>query len=228
MSTQYLDLPIGSLASSTRIGLAATALNWSEATPDALQIHNDYVLLLSDRLGSALAKTADHPAASALQASLSRLSDEAWLRLITSPRCTYMLLWPSRHETSAVLTFLAEAAEIENLRTASDERASVATEYPGPPARWSVLGDGWEGSDGSFVRGPYLERFPPMDVASPHALAIDLEGVDDQTHAPRQPLTFSEVHPVLDRLAETRDRIAATNLELMAFCAIFTKVLVLQ
>jgi HEXXH motif-containing protein len=70
--------------------------------------------------------------------------------------------------------------------------------------------------------------FPPIDVASPHALAIDLEGVTDEATEPRRPLDKPVLERVLGALADTRDRIESTNPDILEFVNAFTKVLVLQ
>jgi len=228
MSIQYLDLPVGAESGGARISLAAEVLNWSDSISKALATHSDYILLLSDRLGTILASLGADPAAARLQAALATLPDDRWLRLLSSPRSSYMLLWPSRHDSSSVIAFLADAAEVEIRRQENGAEVGVTSDYPGSEARWSALGDGWLGADVLFMSGPSLKDFSPIDVASPHALAIDLEGVDDKAEAPRRPLASSEVQTILDRLSETRDRMGDTNQELLDFVVTFTKVLVLQ
>lgn len=227
MSSYYLDLPVGT-ANGNRIITAGEVLSWSGATSEAFGIHRDYVLLLGERLGAILATVGGSAIENRLRSALDELSDDAWVRLVSSPRSSYMLLWPSRHEAAATASFLADAAEVELARAGSVSASGNDAGEPGNEARWSALGDGWLDKDGQFVATPTIANFAPIDVASPHALSIDLEGAVDTTADPRQPLSISDVSTVLARLVDVQERLATTNQELLDFVATFTKVLVLQ
>jgi len=226
MSRPWLDAPVGA-GGEDRIATAADVLRWSVPAPGTQEILRDYVLLLGDRLGATMAALPD-PGAEQLKAAMMALPDEAWMRLVTSPRCSYQLLWPSRHEAPAVAAFLEAASKVELARTAEPGSCDSSGQFPASEVPWSVLGDGWLGPDGQFVRGPAIENFAPIDFASPHALAIDLEGAVDVTTAPRPPLAHPEIEAVLSQLIDARERLAATGAGLLSFVVTFTKVLVLQ
>jgi HEXXH motif-containing protein len=201
-------------------------LRWQAASVDAARVHEEYVLLLGDRLRAILATTHDEPLTASVKQALSSLPRAAWMRFVTAPQVSYRLLWPSRHEGAPTLQFLAAALLVE---LAGNRPGDVpAKALPGRDALWSVLGDGWLDGDGEFVAGPALSAFPPMDAGSPHALAIDLEGLTDEVRDARAPYDSGQVGRLLRELAGVRDALAANLPDVLEFVTTFTKVLVLQ
>lgn len=224
MIAATLDMPVAAVERGTRIFLAADVLQWDGATGD--EIHGDFVLLLGEQLGAILA--AGPPDRSQLlRDALAALTDTGWARLITAPRASYHLLWPSRHSAAESTEFLLNAALIEQAR----ERGPAGPEttgFPGDDQRWSALGDGWLDVDGRFVAGVAIDRFPPIDFASPHALAIDIEGEVDEVDDQRVPIEAAQRDALVVRFNDVRDRLTATDPALSRFVHAFTKVLVPQ
>ncbi|WP_158298686.1 aKG-HExxH-type peptide beta-hydroxylase [Sphingomonas psychrotolerans] len=199
-------------------------LDWNGAS--GAQIHRDYVLFLADQLGVALAQV-PKPVADRLRGALDTLPDQNWLRLVTAPRITYRLLWPSRHSAADIADALGAALAVEKARA----NAGAATDKafsPPPQTLWSAVGDGWLGPDGGFVAGPALPGLPPLDFFSPHALAIDIDGEIDEVDVPRSPYPSAETRQILSLLSDVRERLVTTNPRIAGFVEAFTKSLVLQ
>ena len=140
MTAIVLDLPVGTQVGGARIAMAAAVLDWDEAS--GKDIHRDFVLLLGDRLGAVLSVLPD-ARGDRLKESLAALPDEGWLRLLTSPRASYQLLWPSRHSPVDIAEFLENAIAAEQARARSMGVAAVTKIYPTDDKRWSALGDGY-------------------------------------------------------------------------------------
>jgi len=224
MSTVPVDLPVGGGHEAIGIKAMPEVLSW-RTSADAGRVHQEYVLLLGDRLGSVLALAHDHPAVEPLTRGLEALSAGAWMRILTAPQVSYRLLWPSRHDPGPIVEFLGAGVEVELARERSVTEAGEAAR---PDAVWSVLGDGWLDGDGRFVSGPALGGLPSMDAGSPHALAIDLEGVTDEVFEARARYDSREVGRVLAHLADVREEMTPIAPDVLEFVVAFTKVLVLQ
>lgn len=224
MTAPCLDLPVGAVAGAKRIYEAAEVLDWQGAS--GAQIQREYVLFVADQLGVALAQV-PKAVADELRSALDTLPDQNWLRLVTAPRITYQLLWPSRHSAADVADALGAALAVERARGDADSVTDEALSPP-PQTLWSVVGDGWLGREGNFVAGPALPGLPALDFFSPHALAIDIEGQIDEVNVPRLPYSPAETRHILSLLSEVRESLAATNAGIAGFVEAFTKSLVLQ
>lgn len=224
MNAACLNVPVGVMPDAKRIFHAVEVLDWDAATGN--QIHQDYVLLLADRLGFTLARVAT-PLAEALRSELELLPDDSWLRIVTAPRITYLLLWPARHSAEEAADAIAKAILVEKARTGA---GAITPNMSTPPTQttWSAVGDGWLGHDGGFVAGPALDGMPPLDFFSPHALSIDIEGEIDEVDTPRSPYRPAQANDILVLLKDVRERLVATNLRIAEFVELFTKSLVLQ
>ncbi|SDS40955.1 aKG-HExxH-type peptide beta-hydroxylase [Actinoplanes derwentensis] len=220
-----LDLPVGTGYRTEGIAAMPAVLQWGSGSIEAARVHREYAVLLGDRLGTMLAAARSHPRAQALGEGLSALSSRAWLRVLTAPQVSYRLLWPARHEPDGTVDFLADAVEVELSR----ERAAPAPgTVSGGKTAWSVLGDGWRDATGQFVAGPALPGLPPLDIGSPHALAIDLEGVTDEVVQARTSHQPAEIDRLLAQLTDVRDALATSAPDILEFVVAFTKVLILQ
>jgi HEXXH motif-containing protein len=228
MSPAPVDLPVGGDHEALGLVEMPGVLSWQSEGQEAARVQREYVLLLGERLGAVMASASDRGASAALAQRLAELPGPEWMRLVMAPRVSYRLLWPSRHDPDSVVTFLLGAAGVERSRVEASGARGRAVELPAGAASWSVLGDGWLGGDGSYVAGPGLEGFVPIDLGSPHALAIDLDGVTDEVAEARVPLSGPERDRILHVLGDVRDALASGMPDVLEFVVAFTKVLVLQ
>ncbi len=188
---------------------------------DWLAVHDGYQARLADRLGDALARADRHwpGRAQDLRAAIAGLSNHGLQRFLFAPETASRLLWPACHDPAEALAFLGRGVAVERALEAGD---------PGPARRtWSALGDAWTGPTGPG-RQPSVAGLPPLDLISPHARAVDLEGEAIRLATPRAAQPAAERRIVLARLTAIGAALARLGPAWPLFVRTFTKVLVLQ
>lgn len=197
-------------------------LAWEDDGPETwVAVHDGYQALLADRLGAALARTGRLAPArtEALRQAIPQLSDTALQRFLLAPETACRLLWPLAHETAEILDFLEGAVETERRL----QHGAVTSATP----RWSALGDARAGEQGAEWQAR-IAGLPPLDLLSPHALGVDLEGELLRLPSPRAAQAAEERDLIIDRLGQVAEALTQLGPEWALFLRTFTKVLVLQ
>lgn len=197
-------------------------LIWSQPGEVLSRIHKSYVDLLGDRFGETVGRIrqSDFERGTHLAAEVRELPDGSLMRLIIAPEVAYRLLWPAQHSLAGISRFFLDAVTAEQLRLGGGR----------PPGRdlWTAIGDIKFSASGEAFPGPSLRDMMPLDFESPYAMNLDLDGMFDVTVARREPYNSSEQRHVLGRLERARDAIRATDVGILEFTVVFTKVLIFQ
>jgi hypothetical protein len=197
-------------------------LMWSDDGGILQRIYDEYIRLLSDSLGETLGGIVKNDPAfgESLVAEVREASDSAFLRVLIAPETSYRLLWRKAHSLRETGVFLAQSFRAEAAR---EGRPIVFKEET-----WTSLGDMGFLPDGKICRFPSIDGLMPLDFGSPHALRLNLEGIEEMAAQPRSGFEREEIELVLSRLRQAQKGIASTALSVLNFVIQFTKVLVLM
>ncbi|NEY34572.1 hypothetical protein GTU99_20610 [Streptomyces sp. PRKS01-65] len=199
------------------------ALGWCGASEVCDEIHRDYSDLVGRHLGKFITDVrSTRPDVEAeIVAKLTGLSEESLTRLLLAPETTRLLMWPDpARDASTVTEFLLRSVHAEMVR-----EGRVAQPVVEP--LWTALGDTLILPGGEVVGGPSIKGVAALDLDSPYALGIDVQGIRFTLTESRAPLAGREREEALAKLSAAIEGIASVSSETSAFVARFTKVLVL-
>ncbi|MGK5637981.1 aKG-HExxH-type peptide beta-hydroxylase [Streptomyces sp. URMC 126] len=197
-------------------------LRWGGAEDVTGRAHAEYEELVGERLGRLLARLreTDPRREAEVVARLARLDERALPRVLLAPETTRRLLWPGTVGTDG------DTAEFL-IRSSCAESAldGAGRDVPGP--LWTALGDAHVRAGGEPVRGPSVRGVAALDLDSPYALGIDVQGAGFTARERHTPLAGRERREALAKVTAAVDGIGAVSGEVLAFTERFTKVLVL-
>jgi hypothetical protein len=197
-------------------------LTWNDDAPSTwAAVHDAYAQQLASALAATLGRLGRNwpEAARGLQRQVRDLHEASLARLLLAPETSSRLLWPANYSDAEVLRFLATAIAAEHAL----EAGSTSDET----VLWTALGDARISRQG-VQRQLAPHRFPVLDMLSPQACALDLDGEALRLEAPRRPLPAPARARVRRRLAVVSDGLAALGETWPLFVRTFTKVLVAQ
>ncbi|MER5502794.1 MULTISPECIES: HEXXH motif-containing putative peptide modification protein [unclassified Streptomyces] len=199
------------------------ALGWYGESEVCEEIHHGYSDLVGRHLGKFFNEVrSTRPDVEAeIVAKLTELSEESLTRLLLAPETTRLLMWPDpARDASVAAEFLIRSVQAEMAR-----EGSVAQSVVEP--LWTALGDILILPGGQVVEGPSIKGVAALDLDSPYALGIDVQGIRFTQPAGRTPLAGREREEALAKLSAAIEGIALVSSETSAFVARFTKALVL-
>lgn len=196
------------------------AITWRHGTTGMREVHEGYDRLLEYALTAFLTRVASsepRSAAALIQAAEAASSDERRAAL-AAPESSFRLLWPGRNEPVESAYFLADAFLTERWRDRDD--------HPFPDDRWTATGDILlRGGGGRSARADRADGLI-LDLGSPHARSVDVDGRRSRLSEPLTPLGPVELDHVVERITSAMNGIAAVDKDIAWFVARFTKALI--
>jgi hypothetical protein len=168
---------------------------WDEESPVLTRLRGQYDVLLDARFESVAAQVAAGGRDGTAMAAFARdrlavLPDAARHRLLATPECSYRLLWGGDEGPDEALSFVTALA----VDLASDEPAEGLLN----PARFAHDPIVRDGSGGAIAVWPFAPDLP-LDVASPYARTVDVDGTAIRLAEPAAPYTPEELDLALAR-----------------------------
>lgn len=195
------------------------AITWRHGTGGMLEVQERYSRLLEYALEAFVARvSASEPeSAAALIQAVEAASSGERRAVLMAPESSFRLLWPGRNEPLESARFLADALGAEHWRDRD--------EHPFVDDVWTATGDVLlRGGGGRWTSGRRADGLV-LDLGSPHALSVDVDGRRSRLPEPLTPLGPVEMDRVLDAITLAMNGIAAVDRDIAWFVAQFTKVL---
>ncbi|MDH6630683.1 HEXXH motif-containing protein, partial [Streptomyces sp. LBL] len=187
------------------------------------EIHDGYADLVGRNLGRFLMEVGaeDPELESEVLVELSRLKDDSLGRVLLAPETTRFLMWPDvSRDVTAPARRLIKSVRAELAR---DGETAEAISDP----VWTALGDALILPGGRVVHAPSVKGIAALDLDSPYALSVDVQGVDFAVTECHVSLSGTEREDALAKLSAATECISLVNSEILRFVEKFTKTLIL-
>jgi hypothetical protein len=181
-------------------------LAWDPAASTIpVAVHADYVSLMSEALGVAIATIERRHSGEgfAIRDALEQLGDGAFTRLLLAPETNHRLFWLSREPLREVARFFSQCIDAELARQGTRIECSSA--------RWTALGDFRVAPSGKVLRAPLISGNVFLDFDSPFA------------HANEGRIAQADRGRIIELVTEAHARIRDTSPLVFDFVVAFNK-----